>query len=237
MDAAIEAIGLTKRFGARKAVDDVTFSLPQGAFLSVFGPNGAGKTTLLRMIAALARSSAGSVAVAGFDARKHPDEVRASVGLISHDSMLYPDLTAEENLLFYARLYGVENPERRVEELLDAVGLRRRRLDPVRTFSRGMAQRAAIARALVHDPAVVLLDEPYAGLDPRGMEIFDELIAKMRSDRTFLMVSHDFDKGLRFADHALVMAKGRVVSFRRVDDVDVEGLRAMYRTTVGGGVA
>ncbi|WP_206214685.1 ABC transporter ATP-binding protein [Adlercreutzia sp. ZJ242] len=237
MDAAIEVRGLTKQFGGRRAVDDVSFALPRGAFLSVFGPNGAGKTTLLRMLATLTRPSAGDIRIGGVDAKEEPDAVRASVGLISHSAMLYPDLTAEENLLFYARLYGVPDPERRVLELLDAVGLRHRRLDRVRTFSRGMTQRVSIARALVNDPAVVLLDEPYSGLDPHAVEIFDELIGSVRAERTFVMVSHDLEKGRALADHVMVMARGRVVRFARADELDAEEFRALYRSTVGTGVA
>lgn len=139
--------------------------------------------------------------------------------------------------MLYARLYGVENPEGRVLELLDAVGLKHRRLDRVRTFSRGMTQRVAIARALVNDPAVVLLDEPYSGLDPHAVEIFDELIASQRAGRTFVMVSHDFEKGRALADHVLVMARGRVVRFARTEDVGTDELYEVYRTTVGCGVA
>lgn len=237
MTDAIRVEHLTKQFGVRKAVDDVTFSLPRGAFLSVFGPNGAGKTTLLRMLSTLAHPSAGLVEIDGVDARQDPEAVRACVGLISHNAMLYPDLTAEENLMLYARLYGVENPEGRVLELLDAVGLKHRRLDRVRTFSRGMTQRVAIARALVNDPSVVLLDEPYSGLDPHAVEIFDELIASQREGRTFVMVSHDFEKGSALADHVLVMARGRVVHFSASDELDRPRLREIYRTTVGMGVA
>ena len=236
-DIAIKVGHLTKQFGARKAVDDVSFALPRGAFLSVFGPNGAGKTTLLRMLATLARPSAGEIAIGGVDARENPDEVRANVGLISHNAMLYPDLSAEENLILYARLYGVAEPEKRVGALLHAVGLKHRRLDRVRTFSRGMTQRVAIARALINDPSVVLLDEPYSGLDPHAVEIFDELIASQREGRTFVMVSHDFEKGCALADHVLVMAKGRVVRFERNEDVSAEELREVYRATVGCGVA
>ena len=234
---AVKVENLTKQFGSRKAVDGLSFTLPQGAFLTVFGPNGAGKTTLLRMLATLARPSAGAVEVAGFDVREDPDAVRSSIGLISHDPMLYPDLTAEENLVLYARLYGMDDPRGRALDLLDAVGLKSRRLDRVRTFSRGMTQRIAIARALVNDPAVVLLDEPCAGLDPRAVEIFDGIIADMRAERTFIMVSHDFAHGIALADHALVMAKGRVVRFGRVEDDDTPELSAVYRETIGGGVA
>lgn len=234
---AVVVENLTKQFGARKAVDDVSFSLPQGAFLSVFGPNGAGKTTLLRMLATLTRPTKGRIELGGIDVREEPELARERVGLISHNAMLYPDLTAEENLVFYARLYGVENPRQRAVELLDAVGLKHRRLDAVGTFSRGMTQRVAIARALVNDPAVVLLDEPYSGLDPHAVEVFDQLIANVREGRTFVMVSHDLEKGLALCTHALVMAKGCVVTFAERAELDEGEFRALYRQTVGTGVA
>ena len=163
--------------------------------------------------------------------------MREAIGLISHNPMLYPDLTAEENLLLYAKLYGVADPERRVIELLDAVGLKHRRLDRVRTFSRGMTQRVSIARALVNDPSVVLLDEPYSGLDPHAMHIFDELIASVREGRTFVMVSHDLDKGLALASHVLVLARGRVVHFGEKDQMSPDEFADLYRTTVGMGVS
>lgn len=237
MTAALTVDHLTKSFGGRKAVDDVSFTLPEGAFLSVFGPNGAGKTTLLRMLATLSRPTEGTIDVGGISLKEEPDRARESIGLISHNPMLYPDLTAEENLLLYAKLYGVENPRKRVIELLDAVGLKHRRLDRVRTFSRGMTQRTSIARALINDPSLVLLDEPYSGLDPHAIEIFDELIESVRENRTFVMVSHDLDKGLALASHVLVLAKGRVVSFAEKGELADEEFRALYRSTVGLGVA
>ncbi|MEE0706008.1 MAG: ABC transporter ATP-binding protein [Adlercreutzia sp.] len=237
MTAALIVDHLTKSFGGRKAVDDVSFTLPEGAFLSVFGPNGAGKTTLLRMLATLSRPTEGTIEVGGISLKEEPDRARESIGLISHNPMLYPDLTAEENLLLYAKLYGVENPQKRVIELLDAVGLKHRRLDRVRTFSRGMTQRTSIARALINDPSLVLLDEPYSGLDPHAIEIFDELIESVRENRTFVMVSHDLDKGLALASHVLVLAKGRVVAFAEKGDLADDEFRALYRSTVGLGVA
>ncbi len=236
-EPAVEVRGLSKAFGTRKAVDGVSFSLPQGAFLSIFGPNGAGKTTLLRVLATLARPSAGEARVCGVDLRENPDEVRGRIGLISHQSMLYPDLTAEENLVLYGELYGVADPHARARELLDAVGLSHRRLDAVRTFSRGMTQRVSIARALVHDPDVVFLDEPYSGLDPHAVDIFDELIASARTGRTFVMVSHDLAKGFGMCTHALVMARGRVVSFAPKDELEYDAFAQLYRDTVGMGVA
>ena len=234
---AIDVRNLVKAFGARKALDDVSFELPEGAFLSIFGPNGAGKTTLLRVLATLARPSGGEVLVDGVDLREDPDKVRAGIGMISHAPMLYPDLTAEENLVFYAELHGVADPRSRARELLDEVGLAHRRLDPVKSYSRGMTQRVSIARAFVHDPKIMFLDEPYSGLDPHAAEVFDQLIGKMREGRTFVMVSHDLEKGLAMCTHALVLARGKVVAFEEKDALDEEAFARLYRETVGMGVA
>ncbi len=237
MEAAIETRRLSKAFGGRRAVDNVSITVPRGAFLSIFGPNGAGKTTLLRILSTLARATGGTARLMGIDLKEEPDRARDHIGLISHNSMLYPDLTAEENLMIYARLYGVENPRERVDDLLEAVELKHRRLDVVRTFSRGMTQRLSIARALIHDPDVVFLDEPYSGLDPHAMDIFDELIASVRADHTFVMVSHDLQKGFDMCTHALVLAKGRVVAFDQKENLDFGDFRSLYRQTVGMGVA
>lgn len=237
MANAIETKKLTKVFGDRKALDKVSIEVPEGAFLSIFGPNGAGKTTLVRTLATLSRATSGTALVAGFDAKEEPDKVREHIGLISHNPMLYPDLTAMENLMFTAQLYGVVNAEERVRELLRAVELDHRRFDVVRTFSRGMTQRLSIARALMNDPDVVFLDEPYAGLDPHAVEIFDGLIEQLRDGRTFVMVSHDLQKGFDVCTHALVLARGRVVSYAPKEDIDFEQFRQLYRETVGMGVA
>lgn len=234
---ALEAKGVSKVFGDRKALDGVSFSVPQGAFLSIFGPNGAGKSTLLRVLSTLARPTAGSIHVQGFDALEDPDKVRACIGVVSHQPMLYPDLTALENLEFFARMHGAERPAERARELLARVGLDHRRFDAVRSFSRGMTQRMAIARALVHDPRVLFLDEPYAGLDPHAVEIFDGLLDELRSGRTFVMVSHDLRKGYDACTHALVLARGRTVSFQSREQLDFSAFSQLYRETVGMGVA
>ena len=191
----------------------------------------------MRTLATLSRATSGTALVAGFDAKEEPDKVREHIGLISHNPMLYPDLTAMENLMFTAQLYGVVNAEERVRELLRAVELDHRRFDVVRTFSRGMTQRLSIARALMNDPDVVFLDEPYAGLDPHAVEIFDGLIEQLRDGRTFIMVSHDLQKGFDVCTHALVLARGRVVSYAPKEDIDFEQFRQLYRETVGMGVA
>ena len=237
VEPAIKTKKLSKVFGNRRAVDNVSIEVPQSAFLSIFGPNGAGKTTLLRVLSTLSRATSGSATLMGVDLKEDPDKARDHIGLISHNSMLYPDLTAEQNLMIYARLYGVVDPEARVLELLEAVELKHRRLDVVRTFSRGMTQRLSIARALIHDPDVVFLDEPYSGLDPHAVEIFDELIDQQREGRPFVMVSHDLQKGFAMCTHALVLAKGKVVAFDEKDAFDFDEFAALYRSTVGMGVA
>mgnify|MGYP004454350121 CR=1 FL=1 len=236
-ELAIETKHLSKVFGSRRAVDEVSIAIPKGAFVSIFGPNGAGKTTLLRMLSTLARPTSGEARVMGIDIKENPDDARGHIGLISHQPMLYPDLSAEENLLLYARLYGVENPETRAVDLLDMVGLRHRRFDAVRTFSRGMTQRVAIARALVHDPDIIFLDEPYSGLDPHAIDVFDQLIDDIRDKHTFVMVSHDLQKGFAMCSHALVLSRGRVVEFAEKSQFDYDGFSALYRETVGMGVA
>jgi heme exporter protein A len=234
---ALQVEGLTRIFGARKALDGVSFELPRGAFLSIFGPNGAGKTTLLRILTMLQNPSSGSVKVLGLDVVKDAVELRSRIGLISHNPLLYPDLSAEENLLFFADMYGIADPAGRVREMLESVELLHRRYDLVRTFSRGMLQRLSIARALLHHPDVLFLDEPYSGLDPHAMDILDHLIAQVRSQHTFVMVSHDLGKGLELCSHALILAKGKVVRFDEKGDIDDEHFAAEYRSIVGLGVS
>src|SRR5574340_668691 len=234
---ALEVQDLTRAFGVRKALDGVTFDRPEGAFLSIFGPNGAGKTTLVKVLTTLLTPSEGSAKVLGMDVVADAVDLRKGIGLISHNPLLYPDLTAEENLLFFAEMYGIDGPEARVEELLAAVELDHRKLDLTRTFSRGMMQRLSIARALLHRPRVIFLDEPYSGLDPHAMDILDSLIAQIRSQHTFVMISHDLDKGLELCSHALILARGRVVLFEPREALDDRAFRETYRSTVGMGVA
>ena len=233
---AVEAHSLIKQFGSRRGLDGVDLAVPAGAFLSIFGPNGAGKTTLLRMLALLSRPTRGSLSILGVDVLDDPDALRSRIGLISHKSMLYGDLTARENLEFFSSLYGEPN-RARIDELLRLVELDHRRNDCVRTYSRGMQQRLSIARALVNDPDLVLLDEPYSGLDPHAAELFDELIGRVRDGRTFIMVSHDLRKGYDMCTHALILARGKVVVCAEKAQIDAAAFRDLYLATVGMGVA
>lgn len=235
--AALDVRDLTRAFGVRKALDGVTFQLPERAFLSIFGPNGAGKTTLVKVLTTLLNPTSGTARVLGLDVVADAVEMRQRIGLISHNPLLYPDLTAEENLLFFAEMYCIPNPAERVRELLTAVELDHRRLDLTRTFSRGMLQRLSIARALLHRPEILFLDEPYSGLDPHAVDILDGLIAQIRGDHTFVMISHDLDKGLELCSHALILARGRVALFEPRDALDEQAFRETYRSTVGMGVA
>ncbi len=236
-DFALEVRDLSRTFGARKALDGVNFELPRGAFLSIFGPNGAGKTTMLKILATLTPPSKGSARVLGYDVVKDAVELREHIGFISHNPLLYPDLTAEENLEFFAELYCIENPKERIRELMTAVELDHRRLDLVRTFSRGMIQRLSIARALLPSPELIFLDEPYSGLDPHAMDILDGLVAQIREQHTFVMVSHDLAKGLELCSHALILAKGKVVLFEDKEFIDDDEFGRTYRSTVGMGVS
>ena len=242
----IEVRGLRKRYGRRDALRDVDLSVERGGFLTVFGPNGAGKTTLLRVLAGLATASAGTVTVAGADVREDPTPVRRAVGFISHNALLYPDLTAYENLRFYADMYGVGEAtdknrtgraarrDARIAELLERVELSVRRDDTVRTFSRGMRQRLSIARAILHRPRVLLLDEPHAGLDARAVGILDGLLAEIRAEHTFVLVTHSPEVGLAPATQALVLTGGRVVYRAAGAELGSERAGEAVRAALGG---
>ena len=234
--AEIEVTGVTKVFGRRDVLRDVSFAVEQGGFLSIMGPNGAGKTTTLRILATLLAPTSGGVRIAGLDPSDDPMPVRRTIGFISHQPLLYLDLTAYENLRFYAEMYGVPERERRISDLLQRVELSHRRYDQARTFSKGMLQRLAIARALLHQPRVLLLDEPYSGLDPHAVDILDGLLAEIRAEHTFVMVSHSIAKTLELSDQVLVMDGGRVV-FRQSGTIDEAHFAAVYREHVSEGVA
>jgi heme exporter protein A len=217
----IDIAGLERRYGDRTALEGVTVTVPAGATLAVFGSNGAGKTTLLRVLAGLLKPHAGTAQVLGSSLPQDAWKVRAKVGYLGHDSLLYRDLSVRQNLTFHARLHDVL-PDR-VEERIAAVGLSARASDPVRELSRGMLQRAAVARATLHHPDLLLLDEPRANLDPAAAEQLEPLIGKA-SGKTRVLVSHDVDRTLAEADVALGLRAGRQEFAGRVDEADVRRL-------------
>ena len=205
-EPAIALEGLERRYGERVALHGVTLSLEPGATLAVLGANGAGKTTLLRVLATLLRPHAGEATVLGSSLPGDSWRVRGRVGYLGHDPLLYRDLTGRENLLYQARLHRLEPA--RAQERLDAVGLGRRAEDPVRELSKGMVQRLAVARATLHDPELLLLDEPRANLDPAAAEALEPLIGRS-SGRARVLVSHDVAGALAEADLALGLRAGR----------------------------
>jgi heme exporter protein A len=219
---AIELADVGRAYGERVALSGVTLALDPGQTLAVFGANGAGKTTLLRILASLLRPHRGTARVLGRELPREGWAVRGRVGLLGHDPLLYRDLTARENLRFHARLHAVGFD--RVEALLEAVGMARRADDPVHTYSRGMVQRVAVCRAVLHAPELLLLDEPLAGLDPGAAAAVAPLIA----GGTRVLISHDVEHGFAEADTVLGLRGGRVAFLEPVAQVAAADVRALY---------
>ena len=225
----IETRALTKNFGLKPVLRGVDLDVAPGEFVVLFGPNGAGKTTLLRILATLSKPSFGRAAVAGFPLPAGAGEVRRRLGVVSHHTLIYGDLTAEENLRFYARMYGVPSPGKRIAEVLRQVGLSARRRDLARTFSRGMQQRLAIGRAVLHDPEVMLFDEPYTGLDQDASAMLDGVLREVAArGRTVLMTTHDLARGLAVADRVLILSRGVVAFSAKAREVELGEFARVY---------
>jgi heme exporter protein A len=219
MTLALESQDIQKKFGHFTALGGVSIQIPRGEFVTLFGRNGAGKTTFLKIAATLMRPTHGTLHIEGIDIHKEPERARRHIGFLSHNTFIYRDLSAIENLRFFCRLYGVDASNDRLMGLLERVGLRRRANDAVRAFSRGLQQRMGIARVLLHDPSLILLDEPYTGLDAQAVAmlnvVLDEIIA---AGRTVILTTHDLEQGLRAATRAMVMDRGKVVLSREARD-------------------
>ena len=233
----IHVRGLVKAFGDHVVLRGVNLDVAEGECVALVGPNGAGKTTLLRILATLSKPSAGSVHLGGADLSEGSKEVRRRIGFISHQPLLYGDLTGEENLRFYGRMYDVADLEGRVSALLEQVGLTASRHEPVRAFSRGMKQRLAIARAFLHDPPVLLLDEPYTGLDRQAASMLDAVLQDVGvGSRAVLLTTHNLEHGLEIS-HRAVMLFGGVIA-HEMSDGDRDAFRYVYeRFTSDGGAA
>jgi len=229
----IQARALEKWYGPQAAVRGVSFDLHAGEFLALFGPNGAGKTTLLRMLAGSLRPSRGEITFAGSD-REDDHSWRRRIGVLSHQTFLYGQLTATENLRFYGRLYGLPELNQRIATRLAEVGLSNRASDLVRTYSRGMQQRLALARTLLHDPELVLLDEPYTGLDPHAATMLRSVLEHLRDGRrTVVLVTHNLSQGLELADRVVVQVAGRWASDEPRSAIDARAFEQLYTDLVG----
>ena len=227
----IETRHLVKHFGLKPVLRGVDFQVERGEFVALLGPNGAGKTTLLRILASLARPNMGSVRVAGYDLPRQAASVRSMLGVVSHLPLLYGDLTAEENLRFYGRMYGVPHLERRVGEVLELVGLRAQRRELVRAFSRGMQQRLSIGRAILHDPELMLLDEPYTGLDQDAALMLDDLLRQVITrGRTVVMTSHDLSRAASLAPRIDILSRGVISASVRSAEIDPLQLPTLYHS-------
>lgn len=234
--ALIEVQGLVKRFGPKVVLRGVNFSVLPGEFVALLGPNGAGKTTFLRILASLSSPSMGVVRVAGYLLPREAAAVRRRLGVVSHLPLLYGDLTAEENLRFFGKMYGVNPLEERIREVLRQVGLEKRAKDLVRTFSRGMQQRLAIGRAILHDPDVLLLDEPHTGLDQDACEMLDAILREESSrGRTIVMTSHDLARVEDLSSRFDVLSRGIICASALKQDMPQDGLLAFYRHALGNG--
>lgn len=230
----IEIRGLVKAFGLQAALRGVDLELATGEFVTVLGPNGAGKTTLLRVLATLTKPTAGVVRIGGYDVAKAGSQVRRLIGLVSHQTMLYPHLSAEDNLRFYGRMYDVadhSDVEGRINEVLELVGLTARRSDQVRTFSRGMQQRLTIARAILHQPRVMFFDEPYTGLDQHAASVLSEVLTGVAAaGRTVLLTTHNLERGLVGSDRVIILNRGRVVHDADRAEIDPTSFAGVYQS-------
>ena len=226
---------LVKRFGLKTVLRGLDFEVQPGEFVALLGPNGAGKTTFLRILASLSRPSLGEVHVAGFRLPNEAANVRARLGVVSHLPLLYGDLTADENLRFYARMYNIENLEPRVTEVLEMVGLENRRRDLVRTFSRGMQQRLAIGRAVLHDPEVMLFDEPYTGLDQDASSMLDDVLKTVAAKgRTVVMTSHDLARAEDLATRFDILSRGVIAATTTKKKLRRTNLLSFYKEALAG---
>ncbi len=224
---------LIKRFGMKTVLRGLDFDVQPGEFVALLGPNGSGKTTFLRILSSLSHPSLGEVYIAGYRLPHQSASVRARLGVVSHLPLLYGDLTAEENLRFYGRMYGIQTLDERIIEVLEMVGLEIRRRDLVRTFSRGMQQRLAIGRAVLHDPDVMLFDEPYTGLDQDASVMLDDILRSVAAQgRTIVMTSHDLVRAENLATRFDILSHGVVTASASRKEIGKSSLLSFYKNSL-----
>jgi heme ABC exporter ATP-binding subunit CcmA len=221
---------LHKSFGRKRILRDMNLHVKKGEFIALFGPNGAGKTTLIKILATLARPSSGTIEINGYDLHEDSIEIRRSIGVLSHNPLLYDDLTMKENLIFYSRMYGLKKKEKEILGLIKSVGLLHRANDKIGEFSRGMKQRAAVARVVLHDPPVFLLDEPYTGLDFKAWDMLNGMLKEYHEKgKTILLITHNVDLGYENANRLAILADGKVAFDCKKTDLDLVSFKNKYR--------
>ena len=229
MTSRLEAKGLVRRFSRLRAVDGITFDLKAGELMTIFGPNGAGKTTLLNILAGVICPDEGQVLLDGNVVVGSERQWRKEVGLVTHQTMLYDRLTAVENLSFYSKLFSLEDSERRIRDALEGLKIKEVADQPVGSLSRGFQQRIALARALLHDPKILLLDEPYIGLDLYASRLLRDLISQLKDgERTVVLVTHNFGQGLELADRIAIQVSGQFIFTGSSDGVELTEFEEFY---------
>ena len=229
MTSRLEAKGLVRRFSRLRAVDGITFDLQAGELLTIFGPNGAGKTTLLNILAGVMCPDEGQVLLDGNVVVGSERQWRKEFGLVTHQTMLYDRLTAVENLSFYSKLFSLEDSERRIRDALEDLKIKEVADQPVGSLSRGFQQRIALARALLHDPKILLLDEPYIGLDLYASRLLRDLISQLKDgERTVVLVTHNFGQGLELADRIAIQVSGQFIFTGSSDGVELTEFEEFY---------
>ena len=233
-DVMLHLEGVTKRFGKVLALRGIDLKLKRGRCLCIFGPNGAGKSTLLKIAATLTRPSTGSIFISGYDATREAEKIRPLLGVLSHRTFLYSQLTAYENLQFYGRMLGVRPLAERIQTVIHAVGLEDHTRQLVRTYSRGMLQRLAIARAILHNPRLLLLDEPYTGLDQQAARRLQALLQQLRTnEQTIVLSTHNLQRGLELCDDIAILYKGKIMVRHAASHLDLQTLEQLYIEQVG----
>jgi heme ABC exporter ATP-binding subunit CcmA len=229
----LEILGVKKSFGMKPILRDINLSINAGERMALLGANGAGKTTLLRILAGLSRPGAGKITIDGLDLIQQTREIRRKVGFVAHQPYLYDDLTSLENLLFFARMYAIEQPQTRAEKLLQRVGLRKKARERASSLSRGQLQRLALARALLHAPSLLLLDEPDTGLDQEGLEVLSTLLQEHREQGgTILFTTHDLEVAVQRSDQIAMLHNGRVAYQKATSSLEQESIRQAYQEVI-----
>ena len=224
---------LSKSFGFKKVLDGININLDKGDFVTLFGPNGAGKTTLIRILATIIKGDEGSISISGYDMKKEVQSIRSEIGLLTHENFLYQNLSVSENLNFFARIYKIKNPEESISEKLNRIGIYSKKNELVRNLSSGMKQRASIARSLIHDPNIVLLDEPFVGLDIEGAEYLLQILCDLKNEnKTVIVTTHDLKLGLHECNKVIVIHKGKIRLNEAIDNIDVSDFEITYKSLI-----
>jgi len=233
---AIEVRGLTKLFGEHHALRGIDLRVSRGEHLVVFGPNGAGKTTLVKILSTLVKPSSGGVSVDGIDIRDKSARIRHKIGLVSHQTFLYDELTIYENLKFYGRMYDIPNVEQQIHEVIAQVQMESRLHDRVSTLSHGMQQRVSLARAVLHNPSILFLDEPAVGLDPHASTLIRDILGNINiGSRTVVMTTHNLERGLELGDSVIILNKGKIVYQASKPEIDTINFQQVYDQCTGVG--